>query len=227
MRTRTTGWLAALTLAGSVVSGNALAAGDLLGLYNPLGFYVGAGAGRATMNQTQFDSFGDYFHHVDGQPLGWNAVIGVRPIPIFGAEAEYIDFGDKRVAAGPAYLVGGYTQQFLGGEAHDRAGAVFAVGYMPLPIPWLEPFAKLGWAQIREHDSYSGIYDNVFVNGVPVGQASATQSTHPSGTAYGAGLQFHISQLAVRAQYERISGSRSFGEWNNPTLLSLGLNWTF
>lgn len=227
MRTgKTTGWLAGWTLLGSVLSAHAMAAGDPLGLYNPLGLYVGAGVGRATINQTQFDSYGDVFHHVDGQPLGWNAVVGVRPIPFIGGEAEYIDFGNKRLGAGPAYNFGGYTQQFLGGEAHDRAGAVFAVGYLPLPIPWAEPFAKLGWAQIWEHDNYSGIYGNL-VNGVPVGQASASQSTHPSGTAYGGGVQFHFSQLAVRAQYERISGERSFGGWNNPTLLSVGLNWTF
>ena len=227
MRTgKTTGWLVGWTLLGSVLSAPAMAAGDLLGLYNPLGLYLGAGVGRATINQTQFDSFGDVFHHVDGQPLGWNAVVGVRPIPFIGAEAEYIDFGNKRLGAGSPYTFGGYTQQFLGGEAHDRAGAVFAVGYLPVPIPWLEPFAKLGWAQIWEHDSYSGIYGNP-VNGVPIGQASASQSTHPSGTAYGGGVQLHFSQLAVRAQYERISGERSFGGWNNPTLLSVGLNWTF
>src|ERR1700733_6074016 len=226
MGTRTTRWWVSLTLLGSVVSANAMADGDLLGLYNPLGFYVGGGVGRATMNQTQFDTFGDVFRHVDGQPLGWNAVIGLRPLPILGAEAEFIDFGDKPLGAGSPFTLGGYTQQFLGGEAHDRAGAVFAVGYLPLPLPWLEPFAKLGWAQIWEHDSFSGIYGNL-VDGVPIGQASASQSTHPSGAAYGAGLQLHFSQLAVRAQYERISGDRSFGGWNNPTLLSVGLNWTF
>jgi hypothetical protein len=226
MRTRRTGWLVGLTLIGSVLSANAMADGPLLGLYNPLGLYVGAGVGRATINQNQFDTRGDFFHHVDGQPLGWNAVVGVRPIPFLGAEVEYIDFGNKRLGAAPPYFLGGYSEQFLGGEAHDRAAAVFAVAYLPLPIPWVEPFAKLGWAQIWDHDSYSAIYGNV-VNGVAIGQASTSQSTHPSGTAYGGGLQFHFSQLGVRAQYERISGSRSFGGWNNPTLLSVGLNWTF
>jgi opacity protein-like surface antigen len=225
MGTRRTAWLVGLTLMGSIACTSAMA-DDLLGLYNPLGVYLGGGVGRATINQTQFDTYGDYFHHIDGQPLGWNAVLGVRPIPFLGAEAEYIDFGNKHLTAGPPFLLGGYSQQFLGGEAHDRAGAVFAVGYLPLPIPWVEPFAKLGWAQIWEHDSYSGIYGNL-VDGTPIGQASASQDTHPSGAAYGAGLQFHFSQLAVRAQYERISGSRSFGSWNNPTLLSVGLNWTF
>jgi hypothetical protein len=191
MAIRTKGWLIGLALVGSAVSANAMA--DVLGLYNPLGLYVGAGVGRATVNQTQFDAYGDYFHHIDGEPLGWNAVIGVRPLPFLGAEAEYIDFGNKRIAPGPPYLVSGYTDQFLGGNARDRAGAVFAVGYLPLPIPWMEPFAKLGWAQIWEHDDYSGIYNNAFVNGVPVGQASGSQSTHPSGAAFGGGLQFHFS----------------------------------
>ncbi|MEJ0006464.1 MAG: hypothetical protein WDM77_08900 [Steroidobacteraceae bacterium] len=227
MATSKTGWLVGLTLIGSAVSATAMADGTLLGLYNPLGLYVGAGAGRATINQIQFDDHGADFRHIDGQPLGWNAVIGVRPLPFLGAEAEYIDFGTKHLPAGSPYLVGGFTNQFLGGEAHDRAEAAFGVVYLPLPIPWLEPFAKLGWAQIWDHDSYSGIYNNVFVNGVPLGHASSSQNTHPSGAAYGGGLQFHFKQLAVRAQYERISGSRSFGGWNNPDLLSVGLNWTF
>jgi opacity protein-like surface antigen len=224
MATRTIGWFAGVALIASVVSGQAIADGGLLGLYNPLGLYVGAGVGRSTLNETQFDDFSHDFHHVDGEPLGWNAVIGLRPIPFLGAEGEYLDFGNKRLGAGQPFFAGSNTQQFLGGNAHDRAAAVFAVGYLPLPIPWLEPFGKIGWAQIWEHDNYT---DNVFVNGSPTGQVSASQSTHPSGAAYGGGLQFHFAQLAVRAQYERISGSRSFGEWNNPALLSVGLNWTF
>ena len=221
MATRTIGWMLGFTLIGSAVSVNALADGPLFGLYNPLGVYVGAGVGRATINETQFDQFSDSFHHDDGEPLGWNAVIGLRPIPILGAEAEYIDFGHSRLAAGPPFFAGGSSQQFLGGEAHDQAAAVFAVGYLPVPIPWLEPFAKLGWGQIWEHGHYGAV--------TPDGTASlqATESTHPSGAAYGGGVQFHFSQLAIRAQYERISGSRSFGEWNNPALLSVGLNWTF
>jgi OmpA-like transmembrane domain len=219
MATRTKGWIVGFALITGAASASAMADGSILGLYNPLGFYVGAGLGRSTINETQFDDYGNYFHHIDGQPLGWNAVVGLRPIPFLGAEAEYIDFGNSHLGAGPSYLVGGYPQQYLGGEAHDRAAAVFAVGYLPLPIPWLEPFAKLGVAQIWEHDSYSVNYNGA------VGYGSDT--THPSGAAYGGGVQFHFEQLAIRAQFERISGSRSYGGWNNPQLLSLGLNWTF
>jgi opacity protein-like surface antigen len=223
MATRTIGWIVAFTMIGSAVSVNAMADGPLFGLYNPLGLYVGAGVGRATINQTEFDEFSDSFHHDDGEPLGWNAVIGVRPIPFLGAEAEYIDFGHSRLDLGRPYFVGATTQQFFGGEAHDQAAAVFAVGYLPVPIPWLEPFAKLGWGQIWEH----GHYNSVTVTGSTTSQATASESSHPNGAAYGGGVQFHFSQLAIRAQYERISGSRSFGEWNNPALVSIGLNWTF
>lgn len=221
------GWLIGFALLGGALSANAMADGPLPGFFNPLGLYVGAGVGRATINQTQFDDYARVYRHLDGEPLGWNAVIGVRPIPFLGAEAEYIDFGSTHLGAGPPFSGGSSTQQFLGGDAHDTAAAIFAVGYLPLPIPWLTPFVKLGWAQVREHDSYAGIYNNVFINGVPVGQAYGSQITHPSGAAYGGGLQFHFAQLAVRAQYERISGRRSFGQWNNPDLLSAGVTWTF
>lgn len=223
MALRTVALVTGFALVGSAVSANARADGTLLGLYNPLGVYVGGGVGRSSINQTEFDQFASDFHHIDGQPLGWNAVIGIRPISILGAEVEYIDFGNTRAGSLPAFN----SNQFLGGESRDQAAAVFAVAYLPLPVPWMEPFVKLGWAQMREHDSYSGIYNGVLFNGAPLGPESASQTTHPSGTAYGGGLQFHFEQLAVRAQYERISGERSFGGWNNPDLMSVGLSWTF
>ncbi len=228
MATRKTGWMAGFTLLGSVVCLSAMADGPLFGLYNPLGLYVGAGVGSATTDHTQFDPADLSFYRVHGRPLGWNAVIGVRPIPFLGAEAEYIDFGKTHLPAGPVIQYNGVagTQQFLGSQATDHATAVFAVGYLPLPLPWIEPFAKLGWGQIWEHDTTSGIYNNIYSNGTPLGFVSSSQTTHPSGVAYGGGLQFHVEQLAIRAQYERISSSQRYG-WNDPALLSVGLSWTF
>jgi hypothetical protein len=223
MALRRLAWLTGFTLLGGAVSATAMADGPLLGLYNPLGIYVGAGIGRSSLNQTDLDQFAADFQHIDGHPLGWNAVVGIRPISFLGGEFEYIDFGNTRTGALPPLN----ANQFLGANVHDQATALFAVGYLPLPIPWLEPFVKLGWAQMWEHDSYSGTYNGVFLNGAPIGFQSASQTTHPSGAAYGGGLQFHFEQFAVRAQYERISGERNFGGWNNPDLVSVGLSWTF
>jgi opacity protein-like surface antigen len=228
MAKRTIGWMVGFTLFSSVVSLHALADGPLFGFYNPLGLYIGAGAGTAITDQTQYDPIDQSFHRLDGRPLGWNAVIGVRPVPFLGAEAEYLDFGKSHLPAGPVVQVSGtsLTTQFLGSQATDHAAAIFAVGYLPLPIPWVEPFAKLGWGQIWEHDTTSGIYNNIYTHNGTLGFASTSQTSNRDGVAYGAGLQFHIQQLAIRAQYERISSSERLG-WNNPALASVGLNWTF
>jgi hypothetical protein len=219
---RTTGWIAAITLSGSLFSLNALADDGLFGLSNPLGLYIGAGAGQSNIGYTHFDDIGDSFHRRGGEPLGWNAMIGLRPIPFLGAEAEYIDFGNTKLGGSSIYSPESVTQEGLFGSTHDRAAALFAVGYLPLPIPWMEPFAKLGWGQIWDHQHYEAVDPNA----APAFPAF-TQTTHSNGVAYGGGVQFHFSQLAVRAQYEVISSSRTFGERDDPGLLSVGLNWTF
>jgi OmpA-like transmembrane domain len=222
MAARKTGWLVGSVLVGSALCANAMADGGPFDIYNPLGVYVGAGLGRSTLSESEFNQFGGYYDDLDGNPLGWKALVGIRPIPFLGAEAEYIDFGNAHIGPyGPNF--GGSNLLYVDSHAHDRAGAIFAVGYLPVPIPWIEPFGKLGWAQIWQHDTVSGTY---LVNGAPTSE-SGSQTAHSNGAAYGGGVQFHFQQLAVRAEYERISGSGGYGGWNNPALLSVGVNWTF
>src|SRR5580658_10199799 len=121
MARQPTAWIVGFTLLAGAASATAMADGTIFGLYNPLGVYVGGGIGRSSLNQIQFDQFVDDIQHIDAQPLGWNAVVGIRPIPFLGAEAEYIDFGNHNIGPGQSFLVSGYTQQFLGGQVHDRA----------------------------------------------------------------------------------------------------------
>lgn len=231
MRNKACGMIGSLLVAG-VLSASAKADDGLLGIANPLNLYIGGAVGRSTIAQLQDDQIGLEFRRVDGNPFGWNAVIGVRPIPFLGAEAEYLDFGSIRLHAGPPQQIlqasgPPLIQQFLGGEANDRAAAAFAVGYLPLPLPFIEPFAKLGLGWVRTQDSYTGYYGNVYTSSGVVGQASGSNSDGRTGVAYGGGVQFRLEHLAVRAQYERISLSRQFGQWNSPSLLSIGANWTF
>jgi hypothetical protein len=235
MQAKTIQWMSGFLLLGGALSSTAKADDGFFGS-NPLGFYIGAGVGRSTISQVAFDQYSAGTRDLDGHPLGWNAVVGLRPIPFAGVEAEFIDFGRARQSAGPILNYGGgETQQYLGGDVTNRAAALFAVGYLPLPLPFLEPFAKVGYAWDWEHDSYSGVYDSTFYassNGAqPVGLASGSNSGHPSGVAYGGGLQFRYEHLAIRAEYVRISlDSTSFiggPQRNNPALLSIGLNWTF
>lgn len=224
---RMTGLCAGLAVLAAAASGVAMADSGPLGLFNPLGVYIGGGIGRTTLDQLQFDPFDANFHRIDDHPLGWNAYFGARPIPFLGAELEYLDFGTARVGAGPVLSFAGGTNQFLGGETHDRALAAYAVGYLPLPLPYVQPFVKVGGAQIREHTEVTGNYNNVFANGAPLGYVSASETDTRSALAYGGGIQFHFDQIAVRAQYERISISRNGDLGYSPSLLSVGLTWTF
>ncbi|HUO95247.1 MAG TPA: hypothetical protein VMT92_03365 [Steroidobacteraceae bacterium] len=56
---------------------------------DPLGLYIGAGAGQA---QVKADVISFDRHHA-----GWKVLAGLRPVPIVGAEPEYVDFGHPSV----------------------------------------------------------------------------------------------------------------------------------
>jgi Outer membrane protein beta-barrel domain len=225
--------IAAVLLFGGTELPAARANAGLFGIANPLGFYAGAGVGRSIVTETQLDQFASYYHVLDSNPLGWEGYMGLHPIPFLGVEAEYIDFGRAYVQPGPLQTISGSVyEQYLGGHADNRALAAFAVGYLPLPLPFIQPFAKVGFAWDREHDTYVGHYNDVSPltpagNGVPLGYASGSNSSDPVGVAYGAGIQLSVGQVAIRAQYLRVNLQRQSGQWNNPSLVSVGIDWTF
>src|SRR5580698_7855592 len=101
---------------------------------DPLGLYVGAGAGSSEI--TDDGHFGPYFH---AQHFAWNAIAGIRPISPVGAEVAYIDFGNPH--AGPNY-------NFRSANSDAKAAAVFGVGYLPLPVPFLDVYGKVGVARL-------------------------------------------------------------------------------
>jgi opacity protein-like surface antigen len=163
-----------------------------------LGIYVGAGVGRSTLNQ-------DYYQ-IDSSVTGWKLLAGWRPLSSLGVEAEYADLGSKGVTT-------------FGGTAHvdtdAKATAVYAVGYLPVPLPWIDVYAKLGAARVKADTS---IY--------PIGSegtvvASTTDNDRTS-LAWGAGLQFKWSRLAARVDYERFDGPQG-----NPSLLAAEFIFNF
>jgi opacity protein-like surface antigen len=195
----------------------AYAQSDLLGLY------AGGGVGRSTIGNgygvfdPTFFGISTPFAHSE---LGWKAMVGVRPIPWVGGELEYIDFGNSRAGSEPADIIDGYNNgQFLGGHATDRAAAVFAVGYLPVPPGWPELFGKVGWARLWGNYSYT--------ENTNVGNVYTSQSADSRGLAFGAGVQMHFGGLGVRAEFERIEGTQSYGPKEEPTLISASVFWSF
>ncbi len=175
---------------------------------NLLGFYVGAGVGESTVRS---DNGFDPYYPVDSHPhhTAWKALAGIRPIPFVGAEAEYIDFGHP-TSADSSYVNGaGYYG--YGADSHPKAAVLSAVGYLPLPLPFVDVFGKLGMARLETN-----------LNTYNTASVLFRQDARETKLAYGAGVQGRFLGLAVRGEYERISST--FGD---PDAFMVSATWTF
>jgi opacity protein-like surface antigen len=180
-----------LLCASLIASGSAVADDDDL-----LGLYVGAGVGQSTLRQDQYQ--------VDAHATGWKVLAGWRPLSFFGAELEYANLGSKDVS----YLVPAGSQH-VSTDAH--ATALYALGYLPVPMPWLDLYVKAGAARVQANTT------STVTNEAP----AITDNTRTS-VAWGAGLQFKWGVPALRVEYERFDGSQG-----NSSLLTAAVTANF
>ncbi len=149
----------------------------------PDGLYAGAGITRAQVT----DIFGpDSDLRIDN--TSWKAFLGFKaPLIPIGVETEYADFGSQTRHFG-----------FVQGEAEAKAFAAFAVGWLPVPVPNLDVFGKLGAArwQLDGGTTYPSLFQL---------DDRGTQ------LAWGVGLQMHFQNVAVRGEYEGFSISNTNG----------------
>jgi opacity protein-like surface antigen len=190
---------------------------------DPFGFYMGAGIGHSHVrNDVNFGPLFPVGFSTTGTKTGWKAILGVRPVSIIGAEAEYLDFGSASASAGiPATTLSAGLNATV--SSHPKAAALFAMGYLPIPLPSLDVFAKAGATRLKSSVNATAqatcpISLPCIQIIVPPYSASRTDTRF----AYGAGLQVKVAGLAVRAEYERIRASGG-----DPDLLSLAVTWGF
>lgn len=111
----------------------------------------------------------------------------MRPISAFAVEADYIDLGSQNtnVPSGPV----GTTQ------IHYKTFAGYAVGYLPIPLPWVDVFGKAG----IDHWHVSGF------GGCTGGACSIGPFSSDNGTqfAWGVGGQVHVGNFGGRLEYEK------------------------
>lgn len=183
-------------------------------------YYVGASVGQSSF-ETDFLSDSGGAVSFRGQPLGWKFLLGARPFSFFGAEIEYVDFGEAHF---------GESGEITSSSGHARGGAAFAVGYLPVPIPNLDVFGKLGVARYRAAYEYSGNFPNTCLYNptlnecVTIGRATISGASDATGLAYGIGAQYRFGAFAVRAEFEKVSTTQSA---TAPSLLSVGLTYSF
>jgi len=190
----------------------AAAAAILLGalLFQPaqadglLGLYVGGAVGEAQIT-AKADA-----NNFKANDLAFKLMVGLRPIPLVGAELDYIDFGHPN----------GTVSQL---SANASLQGVAAFGMLYAPIPVVDLYAKLGVASLESKvNGYFPSGNNVCSPGVPCGTAAFSLNHTDAGVAGGVGVQYKFGAFGVRAEYERFQSSSA-----SPGLFSAGINWTF
>jgi opacity protein-like surface antigen len=189
---------------------------------DPLGFYVGGAIGQGEVVANVPNPFvpNPSFVHVPvptsdtfkEDHAAFKVMVGLRPIPLLGAELSYLDLGNP-------------TGSLFGHPASASMKGASAFGILYLPIPVVDVFAKAGVARIQSIISGlapNGIPDFVCAPGVPCGTSPFRQDRTNTTFAAGAGVQFRFDAWAVRAEYERFNAAGEI-----PHLLSFGLTWSF
>jgi opacity protein-like surface antigen len=174
---------------------------------DPLGLYIGAGVGRAEVRSNLDFGSGTFTVPTSDKTTGWKLVAGIRPISIIGVEAEYLDFGSVNTSGSiPATQTQGGLS--WAASSHPKAAALFAVGYLPIPLPYLDLFAKAGAAELKSDIRASGQATcPIGLPCLPILVPPYSASGSSTRFAFGAGAQVKLASLALRAEYERISAS--------------------
>jgi opacity protein-like surface antigen len=109
----------------------------------------------------------------------WKVLAGVRPISVFAVEADYLDLGSKTINGADTST-----------ELHYKSFGAYAVGFAPLPLPFVDVFGKLGLTRWSSSGN-SSAPGNLF-------------SLSDNGTefAWGVGAQVHFGHIGGRLEYE-------------------------
>jgi opacity protein-like surface antigen len=185
---------------------------------NPLGAYIGAGVGGSSLtNKNGTYNPGGYSGDFTDHDATWKLIAGLRPIPFVGAEVEYIDFGN---AGGNSGFYGANYDYSV--SSHPKATVLYGMGYLPIPLPFLDVYGKLGVAHLQTNNSYSFTAGCVPAPGTTCQSFQSRFDENFNKFAYGAGVQAKFQDFAFRGEYERVSSS--FGD---PSAYTLSVTWTF
>ena len=167
-------------------------------------FYVGVGISRNKLSN--ITNSGLSFSDID--KTSWKALVGFRPISPFAVEAAYMDLGRQSsafVTPGVGSCVIGSPNCASGTHHSDaKAFAAFAVGFLPVPMPFLDLYAKAGLARWKLNGN------TTTATALPPGNFFAF-STQGTAFAWGAGAQVHAGNIGARLEYEHFNIANTNG----------------
>ena len=141
-------------------------------------FYLGVGAAHSSVSDITAA-----FSAPELKNSSVKGYAGVRPLKWLAAEVDYVDLGSGQRTFDTS-LGNGYT------DAKGYTWGVYAVGFLPLPLPVVDVFGKAGVA-------FSRLDFQVYSPGLGTGF-----SRNGTGFAWGAGVQAHIKMVGARLEYE-------------------------
>lgn len=170
-----------------------------------LGLYIGGAVGQSQV-EANVPTVGDFKENHSA----FKVIAGIRPISLIGAELSYIDFGH------PSGNINGVPS-----DVSEKGADAFAVLYLPVPV--VDVFVKAGLARLQSTTN-SGLRIGIACPFTDPNCGPVLFRLDRTNTSFaaGAGAQFKLSTWAVRAEYERFNGAGG-----NPSLVSLGVTWTF
>jgi len=163
----------------------------------PLGLYVGAGAGSARESGEQWG---------DKRGVGWTAFAGLRPYRNLGIELQHLDFG---------HAAGTHETGQLASDRNGNARSTALFGMGVLPLSPVELYAKIGVGALQQTTNYSRC-SLVFCDDERRNKTEAS-------FGWGLGAQLKWSSLALRGEFVQF---RTDGR-GDPELLALSLLWSF
>jgi hypothetical protein len=203
---RCSAWLSAMLLLACAGTASA----------GPLEFYVGGAMSRTDISIDQ----------IPNSPLsswspttnGWKVFVGWRPISLLGFEASYRDLGSES-AVTSANLID-YTNTYTG-HVHATATTLQGLLYAPIPVPYINLYAKGGISRLRHLttlDTQCTPASSLCSGIVSRSSAGSDQTV----ATLGAGVQFKLASVALRAELEQDMASGG-----DPRQVSLGVAWEF
>lgn len=153
--------------------------------------YLGAGILRSSLSG--ISNAGVDYASID--KTSWKAFVGLRLLSVLALEADYMDLGsDSRTVILPGVgtcAIGQPNCANSSSHSDAKAYAGYAVGFLPIPLPFLDVFGKAGVVRWR-------------LDGSALGPFSPPPSFSNSGTqfAWGIGTQLHAGNFGARLEYE-------------------------
>ena len=156
-------------------------------------FYFGAGITRNNVSPVAVQNFANLSPNISS--TSWQVFAGIRPISLFAVEADYLDLGSTATTySTPQTCVsGGACSTTLKADAKAFAG--YAIGFLPIPVPNLDVYGKVGLAHYEVNSSVTAYA----ISGAPYFSANSDNSNV---ITWGAGVQAHVGIIGGRLEYE-------------------------